>query len=470
MNKIDKHRLIIFTIIGLMVVAIVSIVVYFFCMPKLEIGTESVKMRINDDLLKPNYKATIAGKDASNDVTISNNVDATKVGTYEIVYDLKVGLYNIKKKTIVEVVDDEAPVITLNGDVMINTCELKLYTEEGFYAKDNYDGDVTSRVTTRIEDDGLFYEVSDSSGNKGVAKRVFVGDNEKPEIILNGPNTIYLKLNDNYVEQGAKANDNCDGDLTEKIEISGSVDSSKIGTYDIIYQVKDKKGNEARASRKVMVYDGNSSADGIIYLTFDDGPGAYTTQILDTLAKYNIKATFFVTNGGSDDVLLREYQDGHTIGLHTATHQWYNYESVDSYFNDLNIVRDRVKRVTGLDAKFIRFPGGSGNTISKKYNRGIMTTLTQEVQNRGYVYFDWNEAVEDAGTCARRGISDRTNCVYGYFIRGLSKNKINLVLLHDVKSYTANALEEMINYALANGYTFKNIDEATIPIHQGVAN
>ena len=214
----------------------------------------------------------------------------------------------------------------------------------------------------------------------------------------------------------------------------------------------------------------DSNTKGVIYLTFDDGPGAYTNQILDILKKYDIKATFFVTNGGSDDDILREYNEGHTVGLHTATHNYDIYKSVDTYFEDLNKVQDRVTRITGTRAKYIRFPGGSSNTISRSRCKGIMTVLTGKVKEEGYRYYDWNSLVEDAGACTSRKVTDKNACVLKYFKDTISYNKINVVLLHDIKSYTANSLENMILYAKNQGYIFKAIDDNTPEIHQHINN
>ena len=92
-----------------------------------------------------------------------------------------------------------------------------------------------------------------------------------------------------------------------------------------------------------------------------------------------------------------------------------------------------------------------------------MRTLVNEVTARGYQYFDWNVCVEDAGTCAYK--SDKQSCVISYFKNYLKPNRENIVLLHDVKSYTAAGLEEMIQHAIANNYTFKAIDSTTNPVH-----
>ncbi len=79
------------------------------------------------------------------------------------------------------------------------------------------------------------------------------GDNKAPTIKLKGTSTITLNLNEPYVEPGATATDDVDGDLTSKIEITGTVDVTKAGTYTITYTVKDSNGNEAKANRKVII-------------------------------------------------------------------------------------------------------------------------------------------------------------------------------------------------------------------------
>ena len=115
-------------------------------------------------------------------------------------------------------------------------------------------------------------------------------------LTLNGDESIYVLLHERYVEEGAKATDNCDGDLTSEITISGEVNTDKEGEYTLTYSVKDKSGNESSKTRKVYVYQKNVDVTPngkSIYLTFDDGPSKYTSELLDVLKKYNVKATFF---------------------------------------------------------------------------------------------------------------------------------------------------------------------------------
>ena len=96
-----------------------------------------------------------------------------------------------------------------------------------------------------------------------------------------------------------------------------------------------------------------------------------------------------------------------------------------------------------------------------------MTTLTREVVSRGYRYHDWNVDSNDAGKCAG---SASSSCVYSYVTNSLSKNRCNMVLMHDIKNYTANAISDIIKFGKNNGYTFEVIDMDTPMVTQKVNN
>ena len=166
---------------------------------------------------------------------------------------------------------------------------------------------------------------------------------------------------------------------------------------------KDSSGNKITVKRKVNVIkkigSDKQSNEKVVYLTFDDGPSENTKKIMDILAKYDAKATFFVTGRNQDyNYLIKDaYNAGHTIALHTYSHEYSTvYASVDAYFDDLNKVGQMVKKEIGFVPHYIRFPGGSSNTVSRRYCQGIMSTLTKEVVEKGYQYYDWNGDSTDA--------------------------------------------------------------------------
>lgn len=219
------------------------------------------------------------------------------------------------------------------------------------------------------------------------------------------------------------------------------------------------------------VYAASSSgilkkAKNIIYLTFDDGPGPYTEKLLGILNKYDAKATFFV-NPYRDSyryLIGKAYRSGHAIGNHSYSHDWSIYSSSSSFWRDMDKANDAIKKQTGERTKLLRFPGGSSNTISRSYSRGIMSTLTKQCKSHDYVYFDWDVDSYDAGGATS------ANAVYKNIVNGVSGKQTSIVLCHDIKSYTVNAIEDVIRWGQRNGYVFLPLTEDSPVIHHAVAN
>ena len=463
-------------VIGIIVVTIlllVGIIFFLFLPPEFKLTKgDTIELKYGEKYKDPGYKVTKFGKDYTKDIKIKNKINSKKLGTYKIIYEVKINGITFKKVRKVKLIDDEKPIITLTGNENISICPNAEYKEEGYKATDNYDGDITKNVKITTKDGIISYSVKDSSGNTAeITRTITKEDKIAPTITLKGNKTITLYLGNTWKEPGYTATDNCDNDITNNVVKSGTVNPNKLGTYKITYTVKDMTGNQAVVERTVKVIskpvnNNSGSNKGVIYLTFDDGPKQGTTNvILDILKEEHVPATFFVTNSGPDSLIKREYDEGHTVGLHTASHNYATvYKSVDSYYNDLLQVQNRVKRITGYESKIIRFPGGSSNTISKKYSKGIMTILTKDVVNKGYHYFDWNISSGDAGE------TTSSSGVYNYVVKSLSKNKSNVVLMHDIKPYTRDALRNIIRYGKNNGYTFAKITMSTPMVTHHVNN
>ena len=193
-----------------------------------------------------------------------------------------------------------------------------------------------------------------------------------------------------------------------------------------------------------------------IYLTFDDGPGPYTSKLLSYLKEYGVKATFFVTNQMPRyRYLLKDIvNDGHAIAVHTLTHQWSIYSSSESYINDFNAMHSIILEDTGVDTKIFRFPGGTNNTVSRSYSRGIMSAMTQHMTAAGYVYFDWDiDCGDTLGYSASK--------IAQYTINQLRGRHSAVILMHDIKNTTVESIKTIISYGLDNGYEFAVIDEST---------
>lgn len=471
-------------VIGTLILILLIVFGITFLLEKPDVNITGTQMNVEvkqaNSLKEP--KTVYHFKDISNEVKVVGNVDFDKVGAYEVEYEVPTitGKYTVSQT--VNVVDTIAPKITLEGEKIYNLSYEKEYVEPGYTVTDNYDENLTEKVQVNKEEVSeneynLVYTVEDSSGNKAsVTRKVCIIDDVAPVIKLNGEENMQILLNSAYEDKGATADDEIDGDLTSKIEIVGSVDTSKTGTYTIAYKVTDNSGNEATKVRKVTVYkktvqaqNGTTGKKGVIYLTFDDGPtSSITPKILDILKEKNVKATFFIINYSSSNEKLvqREVAEGHTVGLHGYSHDYKTiYQSVDVYMNNITKLQEKIKNSTGYNATITRFPGGSSNTVSR-YNPGIMTTLCEEVVSRGYRYFDWNISSGDAGG------AKTSQEVYNNVINGLSKNRANVVLMHDFSgnTKTLNALADIIDYGLNNGYTFSNITESTPMVTHHVNN
>ena len=397
-------------------------------------------------------------------VNINSNIDTNKIGNYEVEYEANTLFKHKKVIKKVNVFDDEAPVITVDKDI-IESCPNK----EGiinYKAIDNYDNDITDKVIKEIVDNKYILKVSDSSDNETILEiPINYQDKEKPKIKLKGSSIMYLELGKNYKEPGYTATDNCLGNINDRVKVSGEVNSSKSGKYVLTYSVKDDYNNESKITRTIYVYKKNPDipvGNKVIYLTFDDGPSGYTNELLDILKKYNVKATFFITSNGSDKVIKRAYQEGHSIGIHTYSHKYNEiYKSEDAFFKDIDKVNNRIKKITGEYSHILRFAGGSSNTVSN-FNKGIMTRLSKEVELRGYKYFDWNVSAGDTAT-------NDTNKIVNNVIKNLRKGN-NVVLQHDTKYNSIKAVEKIIQYGLANNYVFAYLNETSPTVHHGINN
>ena len=211
-----------------------------------------------------------------------------------------------------------------------------------------------------------------------------------------------------------------------------------------------------------------AAEEKIVYLTFDDGPSPLTPRILDILKNYQIRATFFVTgiNPECAQYIRAAYDAGHVIGMHTYSHDYKEiYSSAEAYYEDLAKISQLCMEQIGYVPKYIRFPGGSSNSVSLQYSPGLMTLLTREVTDKGYRYFDWNAVCGDGeGSFTVEELVENATDTAG-------KNRI-VLLCHDGrgKDTTADALPQIIEYYRSHGYSFKTVSDFSETMHHRVKN
>ncbi len=405
------------------------------------------------------------------EVTVTGRPDETTLGRYCIIYSVHYQGLSASAERVVDIVDTQCPVIILKEDPEGSLGPGQPYREAGYTATDNYDGDITDKVI-RIESLGsITYSVIDSSGNPyWIEREIPYYDPIAPAILLEGGEHYRISVGKAYQEPGFTATDNVDGDLTAQTTVEGEVDCFTPGTYPITYTASDTYGNVTTVVRQVEVaaqpWPDTVWPEGkVIYLTFDDGPGPYTTRLLNVLDHYGIKATFFVTDTGYDAVMADIVARGHSIGIHTVSHNYGEiYSSPEAYFQDLYRMQEIIYENTGVRTTLMRFPGGSSNMISIKSCEGIMTILTRAVRDAGFQYFDWNVDSNDAGGAVK------SSEVRYNVIDGASQTRVSVVLQHDIHSYSVDAVEDIIIWGLDNGYTFLPLKPESPGFHHGVHN
>lgn len=465
-----------YIIIGCSLLIMILLVALFYFLFHKEIkidlnSSKDVIVEVNNKYKESNVIACYGNKFKCSKIKyiVNGIVQTNRIGTYKIKYSAS---YKNKSKSVikkVKVVDRQAPVLTIEQQ-NVYVCPNGKIEDLKYSVVDNYDKDLTNKVKKEIVGNYIILSVSDSSNNI-TKKRILYKKEDKtaPSLTLKGDKDIYLIKGQEYQEPGYEVNDNCD-DMNGKVEVAGKIDINNKGNYSLTYSATDSSGNKTSIVRNVTVYEKNQTIipqGKTIYLTFDDGPGKDTERLLNLLNQYNVRATFFVTNQYPDyeNMITRAYNEGHAIGLNSYTHNYsFVYSSVDNYFNDLNNIKEKVKRLTnGYESKLVRFPGGSSNTVSRRYSPGIMTTLSNMLSEQGYQYFDWNIVSGDAGE------TKSTDQIIQNVTSNL-KDGYNVVLQHDVKSYSVDAVEAIIKYGLANGYNFAPLDVTSPPAHQHINN
>lgn len=196
----------------------------------------------------------------------------------------------------------------------------------------------------------------------------------------------------------------------------------------------------------------------IAYLTFDDGPYYNTYKVFDILDKYNVKATFFLTNINGENCfdkksencyqLYKEYaKRGHTIANHTYTHAIFKglYNSPSTFIDSVKKQHEHIKEKSGgYIANIVRFPGGIPTAKAKLGANGF-NTATEELRKMGYGWVDWTAENGDG-----KDIQNKQQA--WSMLSSMLNDKIEVILFHDYNIITTNSLGETIEYLRNKGY------------------
>lgn len=209
--------------------------------------------------------------------------------------------------------------------------------------------------------------------------------------------------------------------------------------------------------------DGRTQEEKIVCLTFDDGPSKTTKEILKILQQKGVSATFFVIAAENNRKYLplveQEAAQGHQIALHSASHEYKQiYQSCDSYWKDIAKLQESLAPYVKTDEiRYLRFPGGSTNTVSRKYGgSGLMKQLKQQAEEKDYRYIDWNVCAEDAA-----GGHPSAEEIYRNIISEAKEKTVCVVLMHDTNATqnTADALPDVIDWFKEQNYRFCTVEQ-----------
>ena len=176
-----------------------------------------------------------------------------------------------------------------------------------------------------------------------------------------------------------------------------------------------------------------------VALTFDDGPGKYTKELVDLLSKNNVKASFFMVGQNIKNYksyVKYAYDNGMEICNHSQNHKNLKNLSKDEILDEINSVDDMLEKITGQKPKYYRSPGGNQNDT-------VLSTIPKPC-------ILWNVDTRDWESRDTQKIIDKT-------LKEVDDGDI--ILMHEIYKTTLDAVEPIIVKLKEKGYTFVTVTE-----------
>ncbi len=212
--------------------------------------------------------------------------------------------------------------------------------------------------------------------------------------------------------------------------------------------VSSQKSFESKGYRAVT-FD-TSDNEKLLYLTFDCGyENGNTSKILDVLKENGVKAAFFCTLDdikAEPDLISRMIKEGHIVGNHSTTHPSFPELSRKAMAKEIEHCENYLRQYFGYSSKYFRFPKG-------EYSENAL----ELVGSLGYTSVFWSLAYSDWDVNNQKGEEYAFEKVTSRLHPGA------IILLHSVSKDNADALDRIISYAIENGYSFKTLDDLTLP-------
>ena len=335
-------------------------------------GATSMSSTVGQTFVDPGATATDV-VDGNINVTTKGSVDVNIPDVYTISYTATdtSGNTATATRTITIVApsaeDKTAPEITINGSATQSVDLGTEYVDEGAKAIDAVDGDISIEKNGTVDTATagkytITYTATDAANNTATATREVTvidpapKDTTSPVIKLNGETAITIAVDSTYSELGATASDNIDGDISTNISMTGSVDSSKSGTYMIRYSVTDEAGNRTSTTRTITVQNLSDTTAPSIMLNGGD------TEIIinNPYTELGVIATDDVD--GNVSVSISGDVDTNTTGTYIIT-----YTAIDKAGNKSTTERNVIVKAAppvDTEAPIISLNGESTVTLT----------------------------------------------------------------------------------------------------------
>ena len=188
----------------------------------------------------------------------------------------------------------------------------------------------------------------------------------------------------------------------------------------------------------------------VIALTFDDGPGPYTEQILDILAANGARATFFVVGNrikAYPEVMADIVAQGSEIGNHSWSHAYLTKLDEQGVREQLQWTVDEVEKATGVKPTLLRPPYGSLND-----------SVLGIIKEMGMPIITWSIDTLDWSTKDPHKTYDS---IMGSVTNGC------IILCHDIHEETAEAMLTVVPDLVKAGYQLVTVSEMLALINGG---
>ncbi|MGQ8875285.1 polysaccharide deacetylase family protein [Paenibacillus sp. TSA_86.1] len=201
----------------------------------------------------------------------------------------------------------------------------------------------------------------------------------------------------------------------------------------------------------------SNKSDKVVYLSFDDGPGKHTTEVLDILRGAKVPATFFVLGEHAErrpGLIKRITSEGHAIGNHTYNHDYKElYRDFQTFWQQIKRTEDIINNIVGIRPALVRAPGGTYGHFDHTY--------FDLLKKAGYAVMDWNV---DSGDSKRKNVPSSEIAAHATDVPAGTSSAV--VLMHDGGAHaeTVKALPDIIRYYQQEGYRFEVMQASDKPV------